>query len=240
MENFRGLVDKKILLIDDEKEILKLLETVLKKEGFRKIYKAATGRGGIELCREERPDIIILDIMLPDIDGYEVCRQLREFTYVPIIFLSAKSDNMDKLLGLGIGGDDYVTKPFSPKEVAFRIKARFRREQYPGKQRIDRRDKIQIGQLVVDKKRAEVIKRDEQIALTAKEYQILLYLAENEGQILSKKQIYQRVWQEEYLGHANTIMVHIRHLREKIEDDPGNPVYIKTIKGLGYKLVRGE
>src|SRR5690625_4969013 len=125
--NSSNLNNKKILLIDDEKDILNLLETVLIKEGFKEIYKAENGNKGIELCEKINPDIIVLDIMLPDIDGYEVCKRIREFSMCPIIFLSAKSDDVDKLLGLGIGGDDYVTKPFSPKEIAFRIKAHFRR-----------------------------------------------------------------------------------------------------------------
>jgi DNA-binding response OmpR family regulator len=127
MLSIEGIADKKIVLIDDEEELLSLLETVLKKEGFQQIGKASTGRSGIEICKEMKPDVIVLDIMLPDIDGFEVCRQLREFTIAPVLFLSAKSDDIDKLLGLGIGGDDYITKPFSPKEVAFRVKAQLRR-----------------------------------------------------------------------------------------------------------------
>lgn len=236
MERVRGISDKKILLIDDEKEILQLLETVLQKEGFNNIYKSESGLEGIEICRQKEPDIVVLDIMLPDIDGFEVCRRLREFTYVPVIFLSAKSDDTDKLIGLGIGGDDYVTKPFSPKEVAFRIKARFRREQYPVKDGAKGEEKIILGNVVIDKRKMEVTKSKHPVSLTAKEYQLLLYLAENANQILSKKRIYQQVWGEDYYGDDNSIMVHIRHLREKIEDNPSNPKYIKTVKGLGYKL----
>ncbi len=236
MQDFIGLSNKKILLIDDEREILDLLETVLTKEGFKEIYKARTGRKGIRLCREINPDIIVLDIMLPDIDGYEVCRRLREISFVPIIFLSAKTDNTDKLLGLGIGGDDYVTKPFSPKEVAYRLKARFRREEYAKSIR-SMRDKIELGDIKIDKKRMEVKKNGQPVELTVIEYRLLLYLAENPNRILSKKRIYQQVWQDEFLGNDNVIMVHISHLREKIEDDPGNPRYIKTVKGLGYKIV---
>lgn len=236
LQDFSGLSNKKILLIDDEREILDLLETVLSREGFKEIYKARTGREGIRLCQEVNPDIIVLDIMLPDIDGYEVCRRLREISFVPIIFLSAKTDNIDKLLGLGIGGDDYVTKPFSPKEVAYRIKARFRRKEYLGSTG-STKNKIEIGDIKIDKKKVEVTKNNNPLELTAMEYKLLLYFAENPGQILSKKRIYQQVWQDEFLGNDNVIMVHIRHLRKKIEDDPGNPRYIKTVKGLGYKMV---
>lgn len=236
MQGFSGLANKKILLIDDEQEILALLETVLQKEGFKEIYKTQTGIGGINLCREINPDIIVLDIMLPDLDGFEVCRRLREISYVPIIFLSAKSDDMDKLLGFGIGGDDYVAKPFSPKEVAFRIKARFRRVQYLSPVE-DKKEIFTLGDIKIDKNRMEVRKNNQPVELTAREYQLLLYMAENVNQILSKKKIYQYVWNDDFLGNDNVIMVHIRHLREKIEDDPGNPHYIRTVKGLGYKLV---
>lgn len=235
MQGFSGLSSKKILLIDDEQEILDLLETVLGKEGFKEIYKVQTGKEGISLCQEIIPDIIVLDIMLPDLDGFEVCRRLRELTYVPIIFLSARSEDMDKLLGLGIGGDDYVTKPFSPKEIAFRIKARFRREKYLNPT-TGKKDIIILRDIKIDRNKLEVLKNNQPIELTAKEYSLLLYFAENPNQILSKKQIYQHIWNEDFLSNDNVIMVHIRHLREKIEDDPGDPQYIKTVKGLGYKL----
>lgn len=244
MINVDGISDKKILLVDDEVEILELLETVLLKEGFKIIFKAANGMQAVDLCKENNPDIIILDIMLPDIDGYEVCRRVREFTLVPIIFLSAKSDDLDKLFGLGIGGDDYVTKPFTPKEVAFRIKAQFRRNQYidiqNNKNEKQSKELIKFGDIEIDEKMGEVRKNGEPIVLTAKEYQLILYMAQNPNQILSRKKICDVVWGDEYIGYDNTIMVHIRHLREKLENDPGNPKYIKTVKGLGYKLVIGD
>lgn len=228
---------RKILLVDDEKEILDLLETVLVKEGFNTIYKAQTGYEGIKISREKEPDIIVLDIMLPDIDGFEVCRRLREFTLVPVLFLSAKSDDIDKLLGLGIGGDDYITKPFSPKEVAFRIKAQFRRNQYLSVEAKKSSDEIiKFGDIEIDEKKCEVTKLGNNVVLTAKEYVLLLYFARNQNVILSKNRICSEVWDDDYIGYDNTIMVHIRHLREKLEDDPGNPKYIITVKGLGYKL----
>lgn len=238
MINVEGISHKKILLVDDEKDILDLLEAVLLKEGFTNILKASTGLQGIELCKKEKPDIVVLDIMLPDIYGYEVCRRIREFILIPIIFLSAKSDDIDKLLGLGMGGDDYVTKPFSPKEVAFRIKAQFRRNQYFTMEQKKEKDKgcITVGDIEINFKNDEVKKAGKQVVLTAKEYQLLTYLIKNPNQILSKRKICDEVWGYEYLGYDNTIMVHIRHLREKLEDNPGEPKYIKTIKGLGYKL----
>ncbi len=246
MIQLTGLAEKKILLIDDEQEILDLLEAVLRKEGFQHITQAQTGQGGIEKCRAWQPDALVLDIMLPDIDGFEVCRQVRAFSYASILFLSARTDDLDKLLGLGIGGDDYVTKPFSPKEVAFRLKAQFRRGQYPsGAAEASQthqgagempEEVYRFGEVCIDAARAEVTRGGELVTLTAKEYQLLLYLARNPNRILSRQKICEAVWGEAYIGFDNTIMVHIRHLREKIEADPSSPSYIQTVIGLGYKL----
>lgn len=243
--NSSNLNNKKILLIDDEKDILNLLETVLIKEGFKEIYKVENGNKGIELCQKINPDIIVLDIMLPDIDGYEVCKKIREFSMCPIIFLSAKSDDVDKLLGLGIGGDDYVTKPFSPKEIAFRIKAHFRRLEHMQfkvneRKRDDYKEIIKFKDIEIDENKAEVKKSGDVLNLTAKEYQLLLYLVKNPNMILSKNSLIENIWGSEYEGYDNTLMVHIRHLREKIEDDPSRPKYITTFKGLGYKFIKGD
>lgn len=228
--------ESKILLIDDEIELLNLIQTVLTKEGFKKIHTAMSGMEGIELCRRVNPDLIVLDIMLPDIDGFQVCHLLREITFVPIIFLSAKSEDVDKLLGLSIGGDDYVTKPFSPREIAFRIKAHLRRQDYLFKDlKADKRI-IEFDNFTIDDQKAEVRKNEQVINLTAKEFQILFLLASHPNQIFSKQKIYDQVWGQNYIGDQNTIMVHIRHLREKIEDNPSVPKYILTVKGLGYKL----
>lgn len=235
-----GLTEKKILLVDDEVDILNLLETVLRKEGFKRIEKATTGEKGISLSETFNPDIIILDIMLPDMEGYEVCQKMRKITFAPIIFLSAKSDEIDKLLGLGIGGDDYVTKPFSTKELVYRIKAQLRRNQYMiQSQNID--EQITFGDIYISPNTGEVRKGKNSITLKAKELQLLVYLAKHPNQIFSKSKICEAVWGEDFIGLDNTIMVHIRRLREKIEEDPSNPKWIKTVKGLGYKLqVRGN
>ena len=230
--------NKKILLVDDEVDILNLLEAVLLKEDFKNIYKATCGHEAIKITKEISPDIIVLDIMMPDIDGFEVCRRLREFTLVPIIFLSAMDEDVDKLLGLGIGGDDYITKPFSPKEVAYRIKAHFRRSEYMAlKHQHNEKDIITFGSIEINREKGEVKKRGIPLTLTAKEYNLLLYLAQNSNKILSKNKILTKVWGYDFDGYDNTLMVHIRHLRRKIEDDPANPRYIITAKGLGYKLV---
>lgn len=232
--------DCKILLVDDEVELLKLMETVLKKEGFQRIFTAKTGAEGVAFAREEDPDLIVLDIMLPDIDGFEVCRKLREFTFAPIIFLSARSEDIDKILGLGIGGDDYVTKPFSPKEVAFRVKAQLRRKTYFEMAQKEAPLVITFGDITLDEEKGEVRKQDQLLSLTAKEYQMLLYMAKHPNQILSKQKICDAVWGDEYEGYDNTIMVHMRRLREKIETDPSHPSHIITLKGLGYKLATKE
>jgi DNA-binding response OmpR family regulator len=227
------LETEKILLVDDEKDILDLLETTLIKEGFKEIYKSLSGYESIELCKKIDPDIIVLDIMLPDIDGFQVCQSLRKITLCPILFLSAKNDDIDKLLGLSLGGDDYITKPFSPKEVAYRIKAQLRRKAYSN---TIENNIIEFGQISINEGKKEVSKNGQILSLTAKEYQLLLYLAKYPDHILSKKTLYEAIWEEPYFGDDNTIMVHIRKIREKIEDDPSSPKYLLTIKGLGYKL----
>ncbi|MDU5081669.1 response regulator transcription factor [Tissierella carlieri] len=233
MIGINSLGTEKILLVDDEKDILDLLETTLIKEGFKEIYKSLSGYEGIELCKKINPDIIVLDIMLPDIDGFQVCQSLREITLCPILFLSAKNDDIDKLLGLSLGGDDYITKPFSPKEVAYRIKAQLRRKAYLN---TIENNIIEFGQISINEGKKEVSKNGQVLSLTAKEYQLLLYLAKYPNHILSKKTLYEAIWEEPYFGDDNTIMVHIRKIREKVEDIPSSPKYLLTIKGLGYKL----
>ena len=225
----------KILLVDDEKDIVDLLEEVLNKEGFQSIQRAYAGLDAVSLCRDFQPDVIVLDVMLPDIDGLEVCKQIRSFSHCPILFLSSKNDEMDKILGLAVGGDDYVTKPFSPKEVAYRIKAQLRRAEYQKKP--TRAHTIQVGALTLDLDGCRVQKNGREIELTAKEFEILQHLAQNIRCVISRERLYESIWGEDSFGCDNTIMVHIRHLREKIEDDPTKPKYIITMKGLGYKLV---
>lgn len=237
MLNEQDTKEKKILLVDDEKDILNILETVLEKEDFHQIYKASTGKEAIEQAKMIDPSLIVLDIMLPDIDGYEVCQKIREFTYAPILFLSAKADDVDKLLGLGMGGDDYITKPFSPKEVAYRIKAQFRRMGYA---RPAENSKMTFGELTIDQVKGEVKKAGEAVALTALEYQLLLFFTRHPNQILSKETITQNVWGNDFDGNDNALMVHIHHLRQKIEDDSANPRHILTQRGLGYKFNPGE
>ena len=233
------MADPFILLVDDEKDITDHLEDVLRQEGFSNIKKAHNGKEAVTISREYSPDIIILDIMMPGMDGFDACKAIRNFTHCPILFLSSKNDEVDKILGLAIGGDDYITKPFSPREVAFRIKAQLRRLEYKqdGAQ-AENGGKIKIGPLTIDVEANRVYKGGSEIGLTAREYGLLLYLAENPDKIISKERLYEQVWGEDSVGIDNTMMVHIRHLREKIEDDPANPRLIVTVKGLGYKLVK--
>ena len=227
--------DYKIMLVDDEPDILDLLEKALNIEGYYNIIKIEDGQTAVQLCRRTSPDIIILDVMLPDLDGYEVCRQIRAFSHCPILFLSSKNDELDKILGLSVGGDDYVAKPFSPKEIAYRVKAQLRRAAY--QQDPSEKELIKTGELEIDVEGCRVTKGGSPIELTAREFEILRYLAENQGRVISRERLYETIWGEDSFGCDNTVMVHIRHLREKIEDDPAAPRYIITMKGLGYKLV---
>ncbi|MBY7025142.1 MULTISPECIES: response regulator transcription factor [Clostridium] len=232
-------MNNKILIVDDEIEILKLLETVLKKEGFNNVYTAKTLKEGLAEFNRVKPELVILDIMLPDGDGYEICKDIRSKSNVPILFLSAKTEELDKILGFAIGGDDYITKPFSPKEVAFRVKAHLRRVNYNNENLNENNTEekiIKFGPYVLNESRAELIKNGKTIELTAKELKILSLLAHNQNQIISKEKLWDKVWGEDYFGFDNTIMVHIRKLREKIEADSSNPKYILTVRGLGYKL----
>lgn len=223
------------MLVDDEPDILDLLEKALNIEGYYTITKIDNGISAVITCKETQPDIIILDVMLPDIDGYEVCKKIREFSHCPILFLSSKNDELDKILGLAVGGDDYVTKPFSPKEIAYRVKAQLRRAEY---RQVPIQDFfIKIGELMIDTDGCRVMKNNKEIGLTAREFEILRYLAENLGRVISRERLYEIVWGEDSFGCDNTIMVHIRHLREKLEENPAAPKYIITMKGLGYKLV---
>lgn len=225
----------KIMIVDDEADILALLEKALNIEGFDNIVKIDNGIDAIKTFEEFQPDAVILDVMLPGMDGYEVCKQIRQFSHCPILFLSSKNDELDKILGLAIGGDDYVTKPFSPKEVAYRMKAQLRRTEYQQNQ--EQKNILQIGALRIDPDGCKVSKNENKVELTAREFEILLCLAENKDRVISRERLYETVWGEDSIGCDNTIMVHIRHLREKLEDNPASPEYITTIKGLGYKLV---
>ncbi|MFJ8260806.1 response regulator transcription factor [Rummeliibacillus sp. NPDC094406] len=231
-----SFINKKILIIDDEEDLLKLLKTVLLKEGLENIYTATTAKDGWHQFQEIQPDLVLQDIMLPDGEGYDVCKQIRNISNVPILFLSAKSEEVDKIVGFAIGGDDYITKPFSPKEVAYRVKAQLRRSDFLQVEK-EENPIIKAGPFELNEQRAELKKNGEKIELKPKELGMMTYLLQNPNQILSKESLVNKVWGEDFIGFDNTVMVHIRRLREKIEEQASNPQYLVTVKGLGYKLV---
>lgn len=233
--------EKNILLVDDEVDILKLLSTVFKKEGFNNIYTAETGNEALDIFKNKNIDIVVLDIMLPDKEGYDVFKEIRAISQVPVLFLSAKTEEMDRLLGLALGADDYITKPFSPKEVVLRVKLNLKKniilnsvKEEPGS------TKLEFGPFEIDEEKVEVKKNGKSLELKAKEFKMFLYMARHLEQIISKEKFCDEVWGDDFIGYDNTIMVHIRRLREKIEDNPSKPKYIKNIKGLGYKLTLKE
>ena len=228
-------VQSKVLIIDDEKEILELIHTVLTREGIDQVLTASTARDGLTQFHQEQPDLVILDIMLPDGEGYDICKQIRDVSHVPIIFLSAKGEETDKIVGLAIGGDDYITKPFSPKEVAYRVKAQLRRLSYLQSSQAD--PVIKKGPFELNEQQAELTKNGTVIELTPKELLLMTYFLQHPNRIISKETLYQTVWGEDFFGSDNTVMVHIRRLREKIEHSPSTPEFLVTVKGLGYKFV---
>ncbi|UYG97618.1 response regulator transcription factor [Cytobacillus firmus] len=227
--------NSKILLVDDEQAILQMLATILQREQFKNIDTASTAAEALELCRAKSYDLILLDVMLPDRTGFEVCPLIRETTDAPIFFLTARSTDLDKLSGFALGADDYITKPFNPLEVAARIKAHLRR--HKGSQPASMQTNFDFGRIKINTLAGEVTVSGKKIDLPAQVYQLLLFLSKHPNQLFSKSQLYEHVWGEEGFGEDNTVMVHIRKLREKIEINPSNPSHIITIRGLGYKFV---
>ncbi|MBO1005026.1 response regulator transcription factor [Pseudogracilibacillus auburnensis] len=226
------LEDHKILIVDDDQHILDLLITVFEKEGFQNVLMATTGEEAFLMTTQNYPHILLLDVMLPDIDGFTLCGKIRSETDVPILFLTAKTTDLDKLQGFSFGGDDYITKPFNPLEVVARVKAQLKRSiqtpsQYTRKQVYDYRF------FNIDPNTGRLIVNGVRINCPTQEMKLLLYFCEHPNQILSKHQIYKDVWGELY-GGDSTVMVHVRRLREKIEEDPSRPNWIKTVRGLGY------
>lgn len=222
-----------ILIVDDEQDIAHLLSTVLKREGFTNVYTAGTAKEGLEAFQKHLPELVLLDIMLPDGNGYDLFPKFQAIKPASILFISAKDEEMDRLLGFALGADDYITKPFSAKEVAFRVKARLRMA-LKETQEVKR---FSFGNLVIDSEAGTVSKNGIPLELAAKELKLLLYLVQNPNRILSKEMICEAVWGENFFGFDNTISVHIRKLRLKIEEDPSHPQWIQTVIGLGYKFV---
>ncbi len=233
-------MEKKILVVDDEKPIADILQFNLKKEGYD-VYCAYDGYEALQKVEEIKPDLILLDIMLPQIDGMEVCREIRKKYDMPIIMLTAKDSEIDKVLGLELGADDYVTKPFSSRELIARVKANLRRHQVMSTQTEQSEKKeIAIGSLVIHPDAYMVTKRGETIELTHREFELLHYLANHIGQVMTREHLLQTVWGYDYYGDVRTVDVTVRRLREKIEDNPSHPVWIITRRGVGYYLRNPE
>ncbi|MEH7436093.1 response regulator YycF [Neobacillus drentensis] len=234
-------MEKKILVVDDEKPIADILQFNLKKEGYV-VYCAYDGNEALELVEEVQPDLILLDIMLPLRDGMEVCREVRKKYEMPIIMLTAKDSEIDKVLGLELGADDYVTKPFSTRELIARVKANLRRHQQVLAQpdAENESNEIEIGSLVIHPDAYVVSKRGETIELTHREFELLYYLAKHIGQVMTREHLLQTVWGYDYYGDVRTVDVTVRRLREKIEDSPSHPTWIVTRRGVGYYLRNPE
>lgn len=224
---------KKILLIDDDPVLLDTLRYRLTREGFL-VITAEDGVAGLELARQEKPDLVVLDLMLPELDGFDVCRILRKESNVPILMLTARETETDKVVGLELGADDYLTKPFSLRELIARIRALIRRAGVSEAQ--ESAPVLTAGGVQVDTARREVILKGEPVALKPKEFDLLAYLIANKGLALSREQLMEKVWGYEYEGEARTIDVHIRWLREKLEIDPSHPQLIETVRGVGYRF----
>ncbi|MBS4219386.1 response regulator transcription factor [Bacillus sp. FJAT-49711] len=228
---------ERVLVVDDEPSIVTLLRFNLEKAGFS-VMTAADGKTGLEMAMKENPDLIVLDLMLPGMDGMDVCKTLRqEKVKTPILMLTAKDDEFDKVLGLELGADDYLTKPFSPREVIARVKAILRRSNMnEASEATSKNEVIEIGKLTVFPEKYEAVLSGEKLELTPKEFELLLYLSNNQGKVLSRHQLLDAVWNYDFAGDSRIVDVHISHLREKIEEDTKQPDYIKTIRGFGYKL----
>lgn len=231
-----NIKSKKILIVDDEIELLNLLKLVLTKEGFENIYTAQNGKDAIGLFEDINPDLAILDVMLPDMEGYDICKIIRKTSTIPILFLSARGEELNRIMGLAIGADDYITKPFSPMEVTLRVKIQLTKSIMINNNTPNNKENLITKTFEIDEEKMEVRKNGQVIDLKPKEYKMFLYMLKHKNQIISKERFYNEVWGEDFFGFENTIMVHIRKLREKIEEDPSKPEYILTVKGLGYKL----
>ena len=224
-----------ILVCDDDKEIVDAIEIYQSQDGY-KIYKAYDGEQAIQILDKEEIHLLIMDIMMPKLDGIRATLKIREYSSIPIIILSAKSEDTDKILGLNIGADDYICKPFNPLELVARVKSNLRRYTSLGSLTGENKAIYQVGGLVLNDDTKQVTVDDEPVKMTPIEYNILLLLMKNQGRVFSINQIYESIWNEDAIGADNTVAVHIRHIREKIEINPKEPRYLKVVWGVGYKI----
>lgn len=224
-----------ILVCDDDREIVDAIEIYLSQDGY-KIYKAYDGEQALQILDKEDIHLLIMDIMMPKLDGIQATLKIREYSSIPIIILSAKSEDTDKILGLNIGADDYICKPFNPLELVARVKSNLRRYTSLGSLTGENKAIYQVGGLILNDDTKQVTVDDEPVKMTPIEYNILLLLMKNQGRVFSINQIYESIWNEDAIGADNTVAVHIRHIREKIEINPKEPRYLKVVWGVGYKI----
>lgn len=225
-------MSNKILAVDDDPKILKILLHTLRKEGFE-VITAASGEEALEKARKYSPDLVILDIMMPGMDGFETFKKLKALHDVPVVILSARSDEVDRVVGFRMGVDDYQTKPFSPTELALRVKAILRRVRDRGE---GSKNVLKFGDLTLDYNKRLITCKNKKIELTPKEFEVLWLMASNPNKVFSKAHLLEKVWDSSYYGDDNTVTVHIRRIREKLEKNPSSPSYIKTVWGIGYKF----
>ncbi|WEK54704.1 MAG: response regulator transcription factor [Candidatus Cohnella colombiensis] len=226
---------KTILVVDDDREINELVHMSLSREGYR-VVSAYHGMDVLPLVAEHNPDLIVLDVLLPGMDGFEICRELRRTSDIPILFASCKNEDIDKVLGLGLGGDDYIAKPFSPVELVARVKAHLRRSALRSKDVDDQSAILKYPGLTIDPITHTVLVEESAVALSAKEFKLLFQLAKNPNRIYKNDQLFSLLWDEQLIGDPHTVMVHVYNLRKKIESNPAKPRYILTIRGVGYKF----
>lgn len=224
-----------ILVCDDDKEIVEAIEIYLQQEGYQ-VFRAYDGEDALKILKEEEIHLFIIDVMMPKLDGIRATLKIREESSIPIIILSAKSEDTDKILGLNVGADDYITKPFNPLELVARVKSQLRRYTKLGNAAENGQAVYQVGGLAINDELKEVTVDGEIVKLTPIEYNILLLLMKNQGKVFSINQIYENIWNEDAIGADNTVAVHIRHIREKIEINPKEPRYLKVVWGVGYKI----
>ncbi len=223
----------RILVVDDEHNIVDLVRGYLEREGYE-VHVAFDGLAALELASELKPDLILLDLMLPGLDGIEVCRRLRQFSDAYVLMLTARAEEVDKIVGLSVGADDYLTKPFSPREMVARVKAMLRRPRGPSESAIGSNELLNLGDLVIDSARHLVSRDGTPIDLTAREFALLAMLAEQPGRVFTRAQILDRLWDSEFYDD-HVVEVHIGNLRRKLDDDPARPRYVETVRGVGYR-----
>ncbi len=226
---------KTILVVEDEASLASTLSYNLRKNGYN-VVSAEDGVAGLQAARRDRPDAVVLDLMLPKMDGLEVCRRLRADSDVPILMLTAKSEELDKIVGLEMGADDYLTKPFSMRELMARVRALLRRSGV--REDVDDATKVTVGNIVMDTRGRTVTRNGTEVALKPKEFDLLFFMAKNAGQVFKREQLLENVWGYDFYGGSRTVDVHIRWLREKLEEIPAKPTYILTVRGVGYKFVK--